>query len=662
MLYASGAPPLSSPDWSQLGRVGLPAGLDEWARTAAEDEYVVVAGTLRNYQQPPYPRVADDWFEEDPVLFLEQSLVRLQEIERAKTATEDFAEPVLAELSAYGCVGRASGGFGGVVIEAPPSCVAALATQSEIGDIAVVQPVQPHRNDGTGIRAGHQVQQFLDNNLDGEVGTTRSAFGPDVLIGVTDQTLDIDHPAWLDAEFGPSRLEAMRCWLPTLGNFTGSYCTPEAFWDTSARKHGTNVAGQALADLTENQDGNQGDAWEAARTGMSTQSHLVFYGISGPSADPTTSPLPFDIIDQAIADGVDVMVRSFGLASPECSGGNEGNVDVAALRNAYLDGIFYVNSAGNDGNGGGCNVGGQASHPGVFTVGALKKNQGDLHFADIAGYSSEGGDVDGRNVVDIVAIGGRQSSSAGGSGTMATWDDQYGVGAAWDVGTSYAAPIVAGAAANFKHQMVNKLGASTINQPGRMHALMLLMGDRQVQGGSKSSTAMDPVWGAGRLAMRKFNNAGMDSPWAFHSARMVISEGQTIRLSASTGGVLSAKYNINPPLDPDVDELRLAAWWYEPNLSDDGTSPGSPANIRVRLKRVTTSVYSRTASSAAPQHRRVHLSSAGSFAWEVEIVGVDIPAGMGPPLSGVPARELHIAWFWEDSDRDDANGPAATIQ
>ena len=578
MLYASGAPQLPSPDWSQLGRVGLPAGLDEWARTAAEDEYVVVAGTLRNYQQPPYPRVADDWFEEDPVLFLEQSLVRLQEIERAKTATEDFAEPVLAELSAYGCVGRASGGFGGVVIEAPPSCVAALATQSEIGDIAVVQPVQPHRNDGTGIRAGHQVQQFLDNNLDGEVGTTRSTFGPDMLIGVTDRTLDQDHPAWLEGEFGPSRLEAMRCWLPTLGNFNGSYCTPEAYWDSDARKHGTNVAGQALADLTDNQDGDHGSTWEGARTGMSTESHLVFYGNGGPSADLATWPLPFDIIDQAIADGVDVMVRSFGPVSPECNGGNEGVVQVAALRDAYLDGIFYVNSAGNSGNGEGCIVGGQASHAGVFTVGALKKNQGDLHFADIASYSSEGGDVDGRNVVDIVAIGGRQSSSVGGSGTMANWDDEF--GAASNVGTSYAAPVVAGAAANFKHQMVNKLGASTIN----------------------------------------------------------------------------------PALDPDVDELRLAAWWYEPNLSDDGTSPGSPANIRVRLKRVTTSVYSRTASSAAPQHRRVHLSSAGSFAWEVEIVGVDIPPGVGPPLNGLPARELNIAWFWEDSDRDDANGPAATIR
>ena len=81
-------------------------------------------------------------------------------------------------------------------------------------------------------------------------------------------------------------------------------------------------------------------------------------------------------------------------------------------------------------------------------------------------------------------------------------------------GTSFAAPVVAAAAAVFADWYLNSPIGSLIEDPGVLMAAMLMMGDRGSSSGSKRlEKGFDPLWGAGALRLRRFDDAGLDDPW-----------------------------------------------------------------------------------------------------------------------------------------------------
>ena len=87
-------------------------------------------------------------------------------------------------------------------------------------------------------------------------------------------------------------------------------------------------------------------------------------------------------------------------------------------------------------------------------------------------------------------------------------------------GTSASAPVVAGAAALVKDQYLTN-GQAFINDPGRLHTVMLAMGDRHTHNWGDTSTSQmtfdsSRLTGLGRLKMRLLENGANMDPWGNH--------------------------------------------------------------------------------------------------------------------------------------------------
>ncbi|MGF1511525.1 MAG: S8 family serine peptidase [Myxococcota bacterium] len=132
--------------------------------------------------------------------------------------------------------------------------------------------------------------------------------------------------------------------------------------------HGSNVAGTTACNATT--DGIDGDEFVGNIAGMAPRAHIAHYKVcwSIPTA-PTGTCANVDLvaaIEQAIADGVDVMNLSLGSDSPIL-----GDAFDLALFNATAAGIFVVTSAGNNGPEPGT-VGSPATAPWVTSVAAMQ--------------------------------------------------------------------------------------------------------------------------------------------------------------------------------------------------------------------------------------------------------------------------------------------------
>lgn len=85
------------------------------------------------------------------------------------------------------------------------------------------------------------------------------------------------------------------------------------------------------------------------------------------------------------------------------------------------------------------------------------------------------------------------------------------------VGSSFAAPQVAGMAADLKDMYLQQ-DETWINNPGRLHTAMLAMGDRHRSSSASVATQQwsdgaDQNWGLGRVKMRMFASGGGVGPW-----------------------------------------------------------------------------------------------------------------------------------------------------
>ncbi len=644
---------------SPPSEVSVDQELFTWMATADAGEELDVAVLLKDVAPLDLPAVASSLFASEPAFGMRQMERRLIAIEQRKTALETSQAPVIADLEAAG--GRLIKRYwliDGFECRVTPG---ALQTLVSDGRLARVERVATGVPDGTGgglgggvgglgggiggatgspgswgqglndladMRTAAQIQQFHNSGYEGETPSGRSS-ASDIHVAIIDSDVDADHPAWNDS--GPAFSRLLDVWRWD-GNSWGTVSTSA----TTGESHGTKVAGVAMGDLMQGQDpAIVLSSEQNARTGFATEASFSF--IEEGTAGATTS------IEKAVDLSADVINLSMSFGICNLSATSNDAVDAA-----MLDGIFLAKSASNNGNTGStCNIGDPGTASGAFTVGACNRSAQPLKEGLILSGSSRGGDALGRAVVAMAAATGPEAERTAAVG------DTYGVFGA----TSGASPVVAGSAAVLKEHLIDVFGSALINEAGYMYAAMLLMGDGMQEDGT-IAMAFDPaddVYGMGRLRMRMFNTEGMDAPWRMRLFGSTIDQGEH-----ATNLLVNPDANgVNQPLSIDVERLRAAAFWHEPNVEDGSAFT---ADISLHIVDTTGSTYG--SGNSSDHHQRIRLGNVvGGQTWTLHLTGLDVPASNDSDYFHLQAkRKVFVAVYWEDTDRDDADGPDSSIE
>jgi hypothetical protein len=331
------------------------------------------------------------------------------------------------------------------------------------------------------------------------------------------------------------------------------------------------------------------------------------------------------------------------------------------VNSAFDDGILFVHAAGNNRNWGDdpfwaddeyCQCSNRTLGPGnasnAFTVGAYEANDDDPNSnfwatGELKAYSNDGPTMDGRIKPDITA----PTNIMCYPNADPSLDDCGEYGYVCDTGdtssgTSSAQPVVAGSAAIFKDWYIYLAGATKANYPGKLFVNLLNFGDRR-DPTAPFSNYYDEYWGAGRLRMRLPIQAAMDSPWRWSTGMITMDDGDNYQKW------MGVKSNPTDPISTDVDYLKLAFWWPEPNTDIGETK----ADISVAVCKVDTVPICKTHVSNGDQKIHFIYDSVDSNADDFEggypyffyISADQIPDG--------ETRTIYWTWFWEDLARDD---------
>ena len=486
------------------------------------------------------------------------------------------------------------------------------------------------------LREGHQLDQFINSGFDGERnGGSSDDFRIAFWEGGTDLPAAMD--MFDDWSGGPSRVTT---WCPS-----GSTCSVR----NSASQHPNRVLSVGVGDLTQGQDSAITDTTSRInKSGIAHEAQATQYvgGWTGASAQMLTDAGDFEV----------AVVNSAGSAtgSPTCQGNHADAIAADALFEA---GVFVVGGAGNDGDSTECNVKRPKDAIGVFTTGGSLETSnsasgvraGTLHSSSSVGglkgsFSNTGR---GRTIVDMTFNFGFTDRP--------NWD---GTAYGFNVnGNSVTGPAVAAAAVNFSDWFEIGYGSSSlIGQPGKLFAMMLLMGDRE-NDGSKVLKGFNRRWGAGRLKMRKLDAAGLDTPYQWKRVTFCVGHGESVY------------YDLTPSLatNTDYDIIKGVIFWYD-NRLEDGVAIN---NLNLTLQRSsngTTWTDYRSGTSRTDNKERVFASDAadgeiGGYYWRWKVRGVNVNESQAGDPSGCTSsgeQRTHLVWLAEDSDRDDGDGPTAT--
>ncbi|HKE15377.1 MAG TPA: hypothetical protein VKB80_10950, partial [Kofleriaceae bacterium] len=487
------------------------------------------------------------------------------------------------------------------------------------------------------IREGHQLDQFIDDGFSGE----RSAgAGDDFHMALWES--GSDSPADMNMLYDGAALGVDR--------FQGTSCqSPPCALTNSASQHPNRVLSVAIGDLTQGQDPAVTDPTEQInKSGIAPEANATYYvgGWAAAAAQMLTDVSQFDV---AVAN-----TSGSASGSPTCLGDDADAIAADAL---YEAGLFVVGGAGNDGDSTVCNVHHPKDAIGVFTTAgsAPATNTADgVRDAAFDTQSSVGGvkgsfsnSGRGRTIIDMTFTFGFTDRP--------NWDGtSYGNNVG---GNSLTGPAVGAAAVDFADWFETGYGStSLLGQPGKLFAAMLLMGDRQVDSG-RLLNQFDRKWGAGRLKMRKLDDAGLDQPWQWTIASMCVGDGETIY------------YDLTPDLATKTgyDVIKGVLFWYDNRIENDQEISNLGLFLEKSADGVTWSTV-RSSNVGFDNKERVfaHDDFDGEIGnqywrWRIEGTSVDQTAAGDPSgCTGSGEQRAHLAWLVEDSDRDDADGPTAT--
>ena len=608
----------------------LSSEVSDWLQEGLMEERIRVTVRLHSDMTPlRLPKVAPNLFSQEPAAALAQMEERLFAIEQRKTDLALDQAPVIAELEGHG--GRMMNAhwiINGFDAELTWTALAALAANPRVEHIERFDLGVTDDNDLQDMREAAQIPQLHDDGHTGESGSGKASYN-DICLAIIDSDIQVDHPAWDDWGGGPSRL------LSTWRRSGGSWSTVTSSAITTP-SHGTKVAGVALGDLMDGQDSAiTSIADREARTGFAPEASFLFLENAG----AITS------IEQAVSLNPDIinLSMSFGTTNT-CNLAASSNDAVDA---AMLDGVFFAKSGGNNGNSGStCNVGNPGTASGAFTVNQLRRGAVPLKEANTQVGASRGGDSLNRAVIAIAAFGGPEATTAAQVGNT------YGSFGA----SSSAAPAVAGTAACLKDHLLEVFSSSIANEVGYLYATMLMSADGQMEDGTYANTwdPMDEVYGAGRLRMRMFNAEGMDGPWRMRLFSRIVEDGELV----ADMPVHPDSSGVNQPLSSDVERLRAACFWHEPNIES-----GIAWTADIRMSIAGSNGFTYYSGTDDDPRQRIYLgNAAGGHAWTLRLMGNDVPPSLDSDYHYMEdERKVYVAVYWEDSDRDDSDGPSADI-
>jgi len=633
----------------------------EWVEAADPDDVLRI--TLTMHEQPllELPHVPNHLLEEEPAAWLEGMENRRLAIEDRKTELYALQDEIEAELAPFGFTVEINYWLlNGVVAEASPSALEAITQDERFVHVGIHSDpdTATYYHAGENIREATQINQFLDAGLNGQHGSGESEHD-EIYALIVDTYIDMDHPAWRDGA-PPShnnRLISSEWWWPG-----GSQWIPGSRQALHPNdQHGNRTASAMLADLTEGQDPLVTDPTERLEySGMTTKTVFSFL-------EKLDGPGYTGFMQRAMDLNVDIVNLSIGSSGNHCSAEQNYHQDLKAINGAMLDGIFVVECAGNSGhqdtNGDGvldeqdCTVWNPGGASGSFVVAAYDSDAtANLNDAPIwekngdpTTGSSRGYDDYTRPIIKIAAPGGRELVNQ--TPAWPYYNDTY--AHKGGSSTSKATPVAAGAAADLKDHLLSSLPNPHGDQVGLLFAHMLLMGDGKIESGTQvAQTPIDPVWGVGRLRMRMFNSAGMDWPWRRRWAYWTHEHGELFKVA------LNPDINdVNQEVPEDAEWFRAALWFHEPNMSEPPLIDTSSVALRVCD---TGGCYS--CSSTVPQSQRLWLGTAlGGETWEVRVAGLNIPAAESGPFEDQQKRKMFLAFYWEDRDRDDTDGPPSNV-
>lgn len=537
--------------------------------------------------------------------------VQLEAARRATALAErealfdNLADGIVADIEALG--GKVTArlwqiGWLGVTI--PVTAFAELAKDERLAriDSERDKTLQIHADVDVWLGQTRQ-QDFIDADrfhsagFDGEQSnSSRHSYG-DIVVGMT-ESAGYESGACAFRE-SPGCTSASRIIDTYACDFTGGIpCIPGTVVDRNSNEnHGTRTTAIVLADYKDGQgNGKQlGDStwtgtactmnsqcaslscesglcahsstWENERTGLAPEARAILYGWMNGSASVAA------MFESAVSDKVDITSSSWGIYDTNTCDLRALLGYEQAMEVAFDDGILLVASAGNlnGDDATSCQVGDPADLPKVLTINAydiresecvgtprtrclLDKDScpgGDGCSArgggsvTVAGFGSQTNAV---SVIDLVApnrILGTTGNTAGSDGITS---DVSGTGGF--AGTSAAAPHVTGAAAAVKSEYLAN-GQTWVNSPGRLHTLMLSMGDRHFSTNPASSTTWtqqltttpDPWYGVGRMHMRLFEGTTL-SPWSNNFVSRVWTSPGTFTYKPFGTGLLPSGVNI----------------------------------------------------------------------------------------------------------------------
>lgn len=514
-----------------------------------------------------------------------------------------------------------------------------LEAHPDIKTLDTVYELTPNL-DGGDVRGGAQIEQYhLDPDSsslsnDGENGSSSDSGDiPIALIGFG--APDNEHIGFLDKDPEDSSSD------PRFMGFydcTSPPCQSVSNFPPAAEKaHPTEMASILIGDLTDDQDPNySSDSAQIARSGYATEARVYVLNVDRDSTDYGAA------FDKAVALSPQPLVISMstGLESSlydDCDGDTtleEGASDV------YADGSLIFFAAGtrsNYGSSSDCKVEAPGAARGVFTVGAhggtstSHVRNGAFANTPWGGNHSEGQD---RSIIDLTAPRCRNR----------LYIEDGGYTSYHGCGSSNAAPTVAATAADFLDFYHNVgWGGTDIDEPGRLFVNTLLFGDGATRNGGPNcssncyrTTRFDHRTGAGRLRARKYTSAKMDAPWGYYNGSHCVDDGQTVVLPVNDG---------DPMYDEDV--LKAAIWWYNPNRQ-------YVPDVDLAVTNSSTDAVLLSSFDSSDNKERVIYDIDSGTGLNLEIRGYDVGSDT---VCGTNSVRVHWAYFYEDSDRDDANGP-----